>query len=135
MDLRLLSFALGASSSLLWPWLPSTAWGGALLALAILLAHGRHWRLMFLVLGVLWMQLNLQYRLAWLDKLETQTSHIITARVQSTESSGDKPRDKFARLLLRVETLDEQPLTIAPLVRINAYQGLPPLPAGSRITL
>ena len=62
MDLRLLSFALGASSSLLWPWLPSTAWGGALLALAILLAHGRHWRLMFLVLGVLWMQLNLQYR-------------------------------------------------------------------------
>ena len=46
--------------------------------------------------------------LAWLDKLETQTSHIITARVQSTEPSGDKPRDKFARLLLRVETLDEQ---------------------------
>lgn len=88
MDLRLLSFALGASSSLLWPWLPSTAWGGTLLALAILLAHGRHWRLLFLVLGVLWMQLNLQYRLAWLDKLETQTSHIITARVQSTESSA-----------------------------------------------
>ncbi|WOQ15338.1 DNA internalization-related competence protein ComEC/Rec2 [Aeromonas media] len=135
MDLRLLSFALGASSSLLWPWLPSTAWGGALLAFAILLAHGRHWRLLFLVLGGLWMQLNLQYRLAWLDKLETQTSHIITARVQSTESSGDKPRDKFARLLLRVETLDEQPLGVAPLVRINAYQALPYLPAGSRITL
>ena len=87
MDLRLLSFALGASSSLLWPWLPSTAWGGALLALAILLAHGRHWRLMFLVLGVLWMQLNLQYRLAWLDKLETQTSHAILTQNQPSKPS------------------------------------------------
>ena len=131
MDLRLLSFALGASSSLLWPWLPSMAWGGALLALAIPLAYGRHWRLLFLLLGMLWMQCNLQYRLAWLDRLEVQTSHIITARVQSTESQGDK----FVRLLLRVSTLDDRPLSPEPLVRLNAYQALPPMTAGSLITL
>ncbi|MGL5323749.1 MAG: hypothetical protein ACRC91_03370, partial [Aeromonas sp.] len=41
MDLRLLSFALGASSSLLWPWLPSLAWGGLLLSLLIPLAYCR----------------------------------------------------------------------------------------------
>ena len=35
MDLRLLSFALGASSSLLWPWLPSWEWGGLMLLLAL----------------------------------------------------------------------------------------------------
>ncbi|MBV7598906.1 DNA internalization-related competence protein ComEC/Rec2 [Aeromonas sp. sia0103] len=131
MDLRLLSFALGASSSLLWPWLPSMAWGGVLLALAIPLAHGRHWRLLFLLLGMLWMQCNLQYRLAWLERLEVQTSHIITARVQSTESQGDK----FVRLLLRVSTLDDRPLSPEPLVRLNAYQALPPMTAGSLITL
>lgn len=131
MDLRLLSFALGASSSLLWPWLPSMAWGGVLLALAIPLAYGRHWRLLFLLLGMLWMQCNLQYRLAWLDRLEVQTSHIITARVQSTESQGDK----FVRLLLRVSTLDDRPLSPEPLVRLNAYQALPPMTAGSLITL
>ena len=44
-------------------------------------------------------------------------------------------RGKHQFAMLRVETLDEQPLTISPLVRINSYQGLPPLPAGSRITL
>ena len=131
MDLRLLSFALGASSSLLWPWLPSMAWGGVLLAFAIPLAYGRHWRLLFLLLGMLWMQCNLQYRLAWLDRLEVQTSHIITARVQSTESQGDK----FVRLLLRVSTLDDRPLSPEPLVRLNAYQALPPMTAGSLITL
>ncbi|MGY4107202.1 DNA internalization-related competence protein ComEC/Rec2 [Aeromonas encheleia] len=131
MDLRLLSFALGASSSLLWPWLPSMAWGGVLLALAIPLAYGRHWRLLFLLLGMLWMQCNLQYRLAWLERLEVQTSHIITARVQSTESQGDK----FVRLLLRVSTLDDRPLSPEPLVRLNAYQALPPMTAGSLITL
>ncbi|UNP90586.1 DNA internalization-related competence protein ComEC/Rec2 [Aeromonas encheleia] len=131
MDLRLLSFALGASSSLLWPWLPSMAWGGVLLAFAIPLAYGRHWRLLFLLLGMLWMQCNLQYRLAWLERLEVQTSHIITARVQSTESQGDK----FVRLLLRVSTLDDRPLSPEPLVRLNAYQALPPMTAGSLITL
>lgn len=131
MDLRLLSFALGASSSLLWPWLPSMAWGGVLLALAIPLTYGRHWRLLFLLLGMLWMQCNLQYRLAWLERLEVQTSHIITARVQSTESQGDK----FVRLLLRVSTLDDRPLSPEPLVRLNAYQALPPMTAGSLITL
>ncbi|MGY3931257.1 DNA internalization-related competence protein ComEC/Rec2 [Aeromonas encheleia] len=131
MDLRLLSFALGASSSLLWPWLPSMVWGGVLLALAIPLAYGRHWRLLFLLLGMLWMQCNLQYRLAWLERLEVQTSHIITARVQSTESQGDK----FVRLLLRVSTLDDRPLSPEPLVRLNAYQALPPMTAGSLITL
>ncbi|MEG0007181.1 MAG: DNA internalization-related competence protein ComEC/Rec2 [Aeromonas sp.] len=131
MDLRLLCFALGASSSLLWPWLPSLAWGGALLALAILLACGRCWRLLFLLLGVLWMQLNLQYRLAWLDSLEAQTTHMITARVQSTEPQGEK----FVRLLLRLDTLDGQAITPRPLIRLNAYQALPSLPAGSTITL
>lgn len=131
MDLRLLSFALGASSSLLWPWLPSMAWGGALLAIATLLACGRHWRWLFLLLGMLWMQLNLQYRLAWLDSLEAQTTHIITARVQSTEPQGEK----FVRLLLRLDTLDGQGVTPKPLIRLNAYQALPPMPAGSLITL
>ncbi|MGY3887532.1 DNA internalization-related competence protein ComEC/Rec2 [Aeromonas aquatica] len=135
MDLRLLSFALGASSSLLWPWLPSVAWGGVLLSLAIPLAYYRHWRLLFLVFGMLWMQASLPYRLGWLERLAEQTNHIITARVQSTEPSGDKPGDKFVRLLLRVSTLDDRPLSPEPLVRLNAYQALPPIPAGSRITL
>ena len=107
------------------------AWGGVLLALAIPLAYGRHWRLLFLLLGMLWMQCNLQYRLVWLERLEVQTSHIITARVQSTESQGDK----FVRLLLRVSALDDRPLSPEPLVRLNAYQALPPMTAGSLITL
>ncbi|MBL0438021.1 DNA internalization-related competence protein ComEC/Rec2 [Aeromonas caviae] len=135
MDLRLLSFALGASSSLLWPWLPSWEWGGLMLLLALPLAGGRCWRLLFLLLGILWMQVNLHYRLAWLDQLGKKTSHIITAHVQSTESSGEKEGDKFARLLLRLDTLDDRPLIVPPLVRVNAYQVLPPLPAGSRVTL
>nr|WP_314921780.1 DNA internalization-related competence protein ComEC/Rec2 [Aeromonas piscicola] len=131
MDLRLLSFALGASSSLLWPWLPSWEWGGLMLLIALPLACYRCWRLLFLLLGILWMQASLQYRLAWLDKLEAQASHIITARLQSAEPEGDK----FVRLLLRVASLDGQALTPEPLVRINAYQTLPALPAGSQVTL
>ncbi|MGL5812577.1 MAG: DNA internalization-related competence protein ComEC/Rec2 [Aeromonas sp.] len=131
MDLRLLSFALGASSSLLWPWLPSVAWGALLLVLALWLAHGRHWPWLFLLLGMLWMQASLQYRLAWLDRLEEQTTHMITARVQSTEPQGEK----FVRLLLRLETLDDARIRPSPLIRINAYQALPDLPAGSQITL
>ncbi|WP_349918424.1 DNA internalization-related competence protein ComEC/Rec2 [Aeromonas veronii] len=135
MDLRLLSFALGASSSLLWPWLPSMAWGAVLLMFALWLAHGRHWPWLFLLLGMLWMQVSLQYRLAWLGSLEEQTAHMITAEVQSTESSGGKEGDKFARLLLRLDTLDEKTIRPSPLIRVNAYQGLPPLSASSRITL
>ncbi|MBP0601962.1 DNA internalization-related competence protein ComEC/Rec2 [Aeromonas sanarellii] len=135
MDLRLLSFALGASSSLLWPWLPSWEWGGLALLLALPLAGCRCWRLLFLLLGILWMQGNMHHRLAWLDQLGKKTSHIITAQVQSTEPSGDKDQDKFVRLLLRLETLADRPLAPSPLVRVNAYQELPPLPAGSRVTL
>ncbi|MGL4932514.1 MAG: DNA internalization-related competence protein ComEC/Rec2 [Aeromonas sp.] len=131
MDLRLLSFALGASSSLLWPWLPSLAWGGLLLSLLVPLAYYRASRLLFLVLGILWMQANLVYRLAWLDQLGEQTSHIITAQLQSAEPGGDK----FVRLLLRVESLDKQVLGPAPLVRINVYQVLPAMAVGSRLTL
>ncbi len=131
MDLRLLSFALGASSSLLWPWLPSLAWGGLLLSLLAPLAYYRAWRLLFLLLGILWMQANLAYRLTWLNQLGEQTSHIITAQLQSAEPEGDK----FVRLLLRVNTLDEQPVTPEPLIRVNAYQALPAMTVGSRITL
>lgn len=140
MDLRLLSFALGASSSLLWPWLPSAAWGGLLLSLAIPLACGRHWRLLFLLLGMLWMQLNLHHRLAWLERLDqrgaqAQTSHIITARVQSAESSGDKQGNKFIRLLLEVDRMDASAVRPRPLIRVNAYRTLPAMHAGSRLTL
>ncbi|WP_017410453.1 DNA internalization-related competence protein ComEC/Rec2 [Aeromonas hydrophila] len=131
MDLRLLSFALGASSSLLWPWLPSWEWGGLMLLLAFPLAGYRCWRLLFLLCGILWMQGSLYYRLAWLDQLGKKTSHIITAQLQSAEPEGDK----FIRLVLRVNRLDEQALTPAPLVRINAYQALPAMTAGSRLTL
>ena len=131
MDLRLLSFALGASSSLLWPWLPSIAWGGVMLCLLVPLAYYRAWRLLFLLLGVLWMQANLSYRLAWLDQLGAQGSHIITARLQSAEPQGDK----FVRLLLRVTSLDEREVTPEPLIRVNAYQQLPAMPAGSSVTL
>ncbi|MGU5769007.1 DNA internalization-related competence protein ComEC/Rec2 [Aeromonas sp. YN13HZO-058] len=131
MDLRLLSFALGASSSLLWPWLPSLAWGGLLLSLLIPLAYCRAWRWLFLLLGILWMQANLAYRLAWLERLGDQTSHMITAQLQSAEPEGDK----FVRLLLRVSTLDEQPVTPEPLIRVNAYQALPAMTVGSRISL
>ncbi|WP_162516962.1 DNA internalization-related competence protein ComEC/Rec2 [Aeromonas hydrophila] len=131
MDLRLLSFALGASSSLLWPWLPSWEWGGLMLLLAFPLAGYRCWRLLFLLGGILWMQGSLHYRLAWLDQLGKKTSHIITAQLQSAEPEGDK----FIRLVLRVNRLDEQTLTPAPLVRINAYQALPAMTAGSRLTL
>lgn len=131
MDLRLLSFALGASSSLLWPWLPSLAWGGLLLSLLIPLAYCRAWRWLFLLLGILWMQANLAYRLAWLERLGDQTSHMITAQLQSAEPEGDK----FVRLLLQVSTLDEQPVTPEPLIRVNAYQALPAITVGSRITL
>jgi competence protein ComEC len=131
MDLRLLSFALGASSSLLWPWLPSIAWGGVMLCLLVPLAYFRAWRLLFLLLGILWMQANLSYRLAWLDQLGAQGSHIITARLQSAEPQGDK----FVRLLLRVTSLDEREVTPEPLIRVNAYQQLPAMPAGSSVTL
>ncbi|QBX70854.1 DNA internalization-related competence protein ComEC/Rec2 [Aeromonas hydrophila] len=131
MDLRLLSFALGASSSLLWPWLPSWEWGGLMLLLAFPLAGYRCWRLLFLLCGILWMQGSLHYRLAWLDQLGKKTSHIITAQLQSAEPEGDK----FIRLVLRVNRLDEQALTPAPLVRINAYQVLPVMTAGSHLTL
>ncbi|MFM5637585.1 DNA internalization-related competence protein ComEC/Rec2 [Aeromonas veronii] len=131
MDLRLLSFALGASSSLFWPWLPSLAWGGLLLSLLIPLAYCRAWRWLFLLLGILWMQANLAYRLAWLERLGDQTSHMITAQLQSAEPEGDK----FVRLLLRVSTLDEQPVTPEPLIRVNAYKALPAMTVGSRITL
>ncbi|MEL1220689.1 DNA internalization-related competence protein ComEC/Rec2 [Aeromonas hydrophila] len=131
MDLRLLSFALGASSSLLWPWLPSWEWGGLMMLLAFPLAGYRCWRLLFLLCGILWMQGSLHYRLAWLDQLGKKTSHIITAQLQSAEPEGDK----FIRLVLRVNRLDEQALTPAPLVRINAYQALPAMTAGSRLTL
>ncbi|MDH0177433.1 DNA internalization-related competence protein ComEC/Rec2 [Aeromonas dhakensis] len=131
MDLRLLSFALGASSSLLWPWLPSWEWGGLMLLLAFPLAGCRCWRLLFLLGGILWMQGNLHHRLAWLDQLGKKTSHIITAQLQSAEPEGEK----FVRLVLRVNRLDEQALTPAPLVRINAYQALPTMTAGSRLTL
>ncbi|EHK5436906.1 DNA internalization-related competence protein ComEC/Rec2 [Aeromonas hydrophila] len=131
MDLRLLSFALGASSSLLWPWLPSWEWGGLMLLLAFPLVGYRCWRLLFLLCGILWMQGSLHYRLAWLDQLGKKTSHIITAQLQSAEPEGDK----FIRLVLRVNRLDEQALTPAPLVRINAYQALPAMTAGSRLTL
>ena len=106
-----------------------------MLLIAFPLACCRCWRLLFLLLGILWMQASLQYRLAWLDQLEAQASHIITAHVQSTESSGEKEGDKFARLLLRLDTLDDRPLIVPPLVRVNAYQVLPPLPASSRVTL
>ncbi|RQM65160.1 DNA internalization-related competence protein ComEC/Rec2 [Aeromonas hydrophila] len=131
MDLRLLSFALGASSSLLWPWLPSWEWGGLMLLLAFPLAGYRCWRLLFLLCGILWMQGSLHYRLAWLDQLGKKTSHIITAQLQSADPEGDK----FIRLVLRVNRLDEQALTPAPLVRINAYQALPAMTAGSHLTL
>ncbi|MGN5086808.1 DNA internalization-related competence protein ComEC/Rec2 [Aeromonas hydrophila] len=131
MDLRLLSFALGASSSLLWPWLPSWEWGGLMLLLVFPLAGYRCWRLLFLLCGILWMQGSLHYRLAWLDQLDKKTSHIITAQLQSAEPEGDK----FIRLVLRVNRLDEQALTPAPLVRINAYQALPVMTAGSHLTL
>lgn len=131
MDLRLLSFALGASSSLLWPWLPSLAWGGLLLSLLIPLVYYRAWRWLFLLLGILWMQANLAYRLAWLERLGDQTSHMITAQLQSAEPEGDK----FVRLLLRVRTLDGQSVTPEPLIRVNAYQALPAMTMGSQVTL
>ncbi|MGL6552760.1 DNA internalization-related competence protein ComEC/Rec2 [Aeromonas jandaei] len=131
MDLRLLSFALGASSSLLWPWLPSLAWGGLLLSLLVPLACCRAWRLLFLLLGILWMQATLSYHLAWLELLDKKTSHIITAQLQSAESEGEK----FVRLTLSVHELDGRPLRPSPLIRVNAYQSLPPLTAGSELTL
>ena len=92
-----------------------------MLLIALPLACYRCWRQLFLLLGILWMQVSLQYRLAWLDQLEAQVSHIITARLQSAEPEGDK----FVRLLLRVASLDGQALTPEPLVRINAYQACP----------
>lgn len=102
-----------------------------MLLLALPLAGYRCWRLLFLLCGILWMQGSLHYRLAWLDQLGKKTSHIITAQLQSAEPEGDK----FIRLVLRVNRLDEQALTPAPLVRINAYQALPAMTAGSRLTL
>ena len=102
-----------------------------MLLLAFPLAGYRCWRLLFLLCGILWMQGSLHYRLAWLDQLGKKTSHIITAQLQSAEPEGDK----FIRLVLRVNRLDEQALTPAPLVRINAYQALPAMPASSRLTL
>ncbi|MGL5031849.1 MAG: DNA internalization-related competence protein ComEC/Rec2 [Aeromonas sp.] len=131
MDMRLLSFALGASSSLCWPWLPSLAWGGVVLSLLLPLAYYRAWRLIFLLLGILWMQANLAYRLAWLDRLAEPRSHIITAQLQSAEPEGDK----FVRLLLRVTHLDEQPVRPKPLIRVNAYQAMLPLAVGSELTV
>jgi len=86
---------------------------------------------MFLLLGVLWMQANLAYRLAWLDRLGNQTSHMITAQLQSAEPEGDK----FVRLLLRVSSLDEQPVIPEPLIRVNVYQSMPAMAVGSRVTL
>lgn len=102
-----------------------------MLSLLAPLAYYRAWRLLFLLLGILWMQANLAYRLTWLNQLGEQTSHIITAQLQSAEPEGDK----FVRLLLRVSTLDEQPVTPEPLIRVNAYQALPAMTVGSRITL
>ncbi|MFM4717948.1 DNA internalization-related competence protein ComEC/Rec2 [Aeromonas bivalvium] len=131
MDLRLLSFALGASSCLLWPWLPSFQWGGLWLSLLIPFCYMRAWRLLFLVLGILWMQLNMQARLSWLDALGEQASHIITAQLQSAEPQDDK----FTRLRLKIITLNGASLPLSPLVRINAYQTLPALTAGSTLTL
>ncbi|MDL5384122.1 DNA internalization-related competence protein ComEC/Rec2 [Aeromonas hydrophila] len=102
-----------------------------MLLLVFPLAGYRCWRLLFLLCGILWMQGSLHYRLAWLDQLDKKTSHIITAQLQSAEPEGDK----FIRLVLRVNRLDEQALTPAPLVRINAYQALPVMTAGSHLTL
>lgn len=102
-----------------------------MLLLAFPLAGYRCWRLLFLLCGILWMQGSLHYRLAWLDQLGKKMSHIITAQLQSAEPEGDK----FIRLVLRVNRLDDQALTPAPLVRINAYQALPVMPAGSHLTL
>lgn len=102
-----------------------------MLCLLVPLAYYRAWRLLFLLLGILWMQANLSYRLAWLDQLGAQGSHIITARLQSAEPQGDK----FVRLLLRVTALDERGVTPEPLIRVNAYQQLPAMPAGSSVTL
>ena len=102
-----------------------------MLSLLVPLACCRAWRLLFLLLGILWMQANLGYRLAWLERLGDQTSHIITAQLQSAEPEGHK----FVRLLLRVSALDEQPVTPEPLIRVNAYQALPAMTVGSRITL
>ncbi|MGB6187519.1 MAG: DNA internalization-related competence protein ComEC/Rec2 [Aeromonas molluscorum] len=131
MDLRLLSFALGASSCLLWPWLPSFQWGGLWLSLLIPFCFIRAWRLLFLLLGILWMQVNMQARLSWLDTLGEQASHIITAQLQSAEPQNDN----FTRLQLKVIELDGRSLPLPPLVRINAYQTLPELTSGSILTL
>ena len=68
MDLRLLSFAWGKLlTALAMAAFMGMGWPDA--AARAPLAGGRCWRLLFLLLGILWMQVNLHYRLAWLDQL------------------------------------------------------------------
>ena len=80
MDLRLLSFALGQTPPLLWPWLPSWEWGG----LALLLLPPRRLSLLVAAVSAARHPLDAgEYAVpaAWLEQLG-KTSHITTARAK-----------------------------------------------------
>ena len=133
MDLRLLSFALRASSSLLWPWLPSWEWGGLALLLALpspVVAAGGCCFCCSASSGCRGIcTTGLPGWISW-----AKTSHIITARAKY----GVFGREEGINL--RACCCASTPWTIAPhqlppLVRGQCHQVLPPLPAGSRVAL
>ncbi|MGL5948780.1 MAG: DNA internalization-related competence protein ComEC/Rec2 [Aeromonas sp.] len=133
MDRALVLFALGASSSLFWPWLPAGGWAAGLLLLALVCVWQRCYWPLALLAGIGWCLLQLPLRLAWLDKLDPapKAAAIITASLRSAEPSDEK----FTRLTLKLERLNGTKVFPAPIIRLNAYQTLPPLTVGSRLTL
>lgn len=133
MDARLLAFALGASSALLWPWLPSWPWALLWLLLIVLAAwqgKGARASLIALLLGVLWMQVSLTLRLDWLSLLPADGRVQLSGELLHQEGDAD-----FSRLQLALHSLDGSTLWPAPRIRLNAYQTLPPWPTGTQLTL
>lgn len=132
MDRHLIGFCLGGASALLWPFIP--AWPWALLPLATLilaLRKGPRPLLLGLCLGLLWLQLSLHLRLAWLEQLPAQQRLSLVGQLERWE----RVDERFSRWWVRVNRMEGSPLWPEPLVQLNLYRPLTPPAVGARLAL
>ncbi len=131
MDRILLFTALGAVSSLLWPWLPDPRWGVPLGILAALLLAARDKAWAAGLLGAVWSLWFFNHQLAWWQHLDpSRPEHTIEGRVLESRSTRDG-----TRFVVDCERLDTLSIAPRPRLRLGYYRQPLTLAAGDRIRL
>lgn len=131
MDRILFFTALGAVSSLVWPWLPDPRWGLPVGGLACLLLVSGHKAWAASLLGCLWCLCFFHYQLSWWQRLDPdRPDHIIEGRVLESRATPDG-----VRFVLECERLDNSSIAPRPRLRLTGYRQPLELAPGDHIRL